>query len=155
MYNHGKDSNIADTLSRITTKDLKDVNRKVNNTIEINCANEQKYNKGPNKEPKVYNVINNNDAKKCMQIKFGWHLCSNTHGRKITVKFKISDMYTNRKLDLGQSFQTLETEVGILGKSRIKISPSGNIFKFVSQNQFKIKDRSSATLKDDNNGQLL
>jgi len=47
-------------------------------------------------------------------------------------------MYTNRILDLGQLYQRLKKEAGILNISQMKVAPSEKIFDTNSMESFKI-----------------
>ena len=63
--------------------------------------------------------------------------CLFKHGNKIIVRIEISDLYTNGILDLGQFFQRLEKEAGILKIKQLKVAPSKKIFESVSIDYFK------------------
>jgi len=47
-------------------------------------------------------------------------------------------MYTNGIFDLGQFFQRLEKEAGILNISKLKVAPSEKIFDTISNESFKL-----------------
>lgn len=90
-----------------------------------------------NKEPNVYEVINNNDVKKFVNLKFNNHKCLFKHGKRIISPFLVNDFYSKGKFDLGQFFSRLNSEAGLQNIVNIKLSPSEQIFEFVSLNEFK------------------
>jgi len=65
-------------------------------------------------------------------------LCLLRHGKKVIARIDVSDMYTNRILDLGQLYQRLKKEAGILNISQMKVAPSEKIFDTNSMESFKI-----------------
>jgi len=64
-------------------------------------------------KPKVYEVINNDEVRKVVTLHVKDMLCLFKHGRKITARYDVSDLYTNGILDLGQFFKRLEMQAGI------------------------------------------
>jgi len=73
-------------------------------------------------------------------------LCLFKHGRKITARYDVSDLYTNRILDLGQFFQRLEMQAGINKISQLKMAP-WEIFHFLNEIYTKQKNDASNNLK--------
>jgi len=65
-------------------------------------------------------------------------LCLLKHKKKVIAGIDVSDMYINGIFDLGQFFQRLENEAGILNISQLKVAPSKKIFDTISMESFKI-----------------
>jgi len=63
--------------------------------------------------------------------------CFFKHGKQITAKYNVSDLFTNGILDLGQFFQRLEMQAGIYKISQLKVAPWENIFEQVSIDDLK------------------
>jgi len=117
-YLKGKDNYVADALSRITIKDLQNITgnlkkvttryqsrqkfRAENKQIELPTHSIEKASK-----PNVYKVINNDEVRKVVTLHVKDILCLFKHGRNITAKYDVSDLYFNGILDLGQFFQRL------------------------------------------------
>jgi len=64
-------------------------------------------------------------------------LCLFEHGRKISARYDVIDLYTNGILDLGQFFLRLEMQAGINKIGQLKMAPWENIFEHVSIDNFK------------------
>jgi len=108
-YLRGKDNYVADALSRITIKELKDI---VGNIMKVttilqsrqkSCTGEankselhtQSREKAP--MPNVYQVINNDEVRKVVTLQVKNMICFFKHGKKITARYDIDDLYTNRE----------------------------------------------------------
>jgi len=63
--------------------------------------------------------------------------CFFKHGKQITARYNVSDLFTNGILDLGQFFQRLEMQAVIYKISQLKVAPWENIFEQVSKDDFK------------------
>lgn len=150
-YLKGKDNHIADALSRITIKDLKTINREILKVTtrskakqENSCKDEaivkiQEEKEQTIEKPKVYEVVNNNDTKKYVLIKIDKHKCLLKRGKTIVSRFDVDDLYSNETFDLNQFFQRLISKAGMHKITKMRISPSEQMFQFVSLNEFKIK----------------
>jgi len=53
-------------------------------------------------KPNVYEVINNDAVRKVVTLHVNNNLCFFKHGKKITARYDVGDLYTNGTLDLGQ-----------------------------------------------------
>lgn len=62
-YLKGKDNHVAEALSRVSIGNLIEINRNILMVQPRSLQNK-------NKEPNVYEVINNNDVKKFVNLKF-------------------------------------------------------------------------------------
>jgi len=91
-------------------------------------------------KPNVYEAINNDEVRKVVTLHVKDMLCLFKHSRKITARYDVSDLYTNRILDLGQFFQRLEMQAGINKIRQLKMAPRENIFEPVSIDNFKQMD---------------
>jgi len=134
QYLKGKDNYVPDALSRITIKDLQNITGNIKN-VTTRYQNRQKF-RAENKpielpthsiekasKPNVYEVINNDEVRKLVTLHVKHMLCLFKHGRKITARYDVSDLYTNGILDLGQFFQRLEMKAGINKISQLKMVP--------------------------------
>lgn len=126
-YLKGKDNHVAEALSRVSIGNLIEINRNILMVQPRSLQNK-------NKEPNVYEVINNNDVKKFVNLKFNNLKCLFKHGKRIISQFSVNDFYSKRKFDLGQFFSKLNSEAGLQNIVNIKLSPSEQIFEFVSLN---------------------
>jgi len=61
-------------------------------------------------KPNVYGVINNDEELKVVTLHVNNMTCFFKHGKQITARYNVSDLYTNGILDLGQFFQRLEMQ---------------------------------------------
>lgn len=64
-------------------------------------------------KPNVYEVINNDEVRKVVTLHVKHTLYLFKHGRKITARYDVSDLYTIGTLDLGQFSQRLDMQAGI------------------------------------------
>ena len=148
-YLKGKDNFVADALSRINIKEFKNMQNKVltvttrqqsrqnkNCTVEKNELLPRQSQKNVSK-PNVHEVIKNDEVRKVVTLRITESKCLFKHGNKIIARIEISDLYTNGILDLGQFFQRLEKEAGILKIKQLKVAPSEKIFESVSIDYFK------------------
>jgi len=97
-YLRGKDNYVADALSRITIKELKDITgniMKVTRRLQSrqnSCAGETKKSELHTQSiekasmPNVYQVINNDDVRKVVTLQVKNMICFFKHGKKITAK---------------------------------------------------------------------
>jgi len=60
-------------------------------------------------------------------------LCLFKRGRKLTARYDVSDLYTNRILDLDEFFQRLEMQAGINKINQLKMR-SGKFSIFLTKN---------------------
>lgn len=147
-YLKGKDNHVADALSRITIKELKDI---TGNILKVttrfqsrqkSCAGKeqldlQKQTKEIASEPNVYEVITNDEVRKVVTLQLNDSICLFKHGKKIIARYDVGDLYTNGILDLDQFLQRLELQAGIYDISQIKMAPWKKIFEHVSIDKFK------------------
>jgi len=148
-YLKGKDNHVADALSRITIGELKAINRQIlkvttrSTTRQKNtCAGEKLHepNEKENiKMPNIYQVINNIDAKKYVILKIDKHKCLLKRGKQIITRFDMTNFYSNEIIDLDQFFQRLNEEARINSIIQTQLSPSEQIFEFVTIKNFKEK----------------
>jgi len=89
-------------------------------------------------QPKVYEVFVNNEVRKVVTLRVTDSLCLLKHEKKVLARIDVNDMYTNGILDIGQFFQRLEKEAGILNISKLKVAPSEKIFDTISNESFKL-----------------
>jgi len=148
-YLKGKDNFVADALSRINIKELKDMQHKVLKVTTRQQYRQKKSCAGKDQEdlpmqsldnaskPNVYEVICNDEVRKVVTLLIKNQICFLKHGRKIIARIDVSDLYTNESLDLGQFFQRLEMQAGILKISQLKVAPSEKIFELISIESFK------------------
>lgn len=148
-YLKGKDNFVADALSRITISELKDIQNKVlkvttrqQSKQKNSCAGKkqvdlQRQTLEIASKPNVFEVIHNDEVRKVVTLRIINSICLFKRGNKILARFEIKDLYTNGILDLGQFFQRLETEAGILKIYKLKVAPCEKIFELVSMDSFK------------------
>jgi len=151
-YLKGKDNYVADALSRITIDQLKNISKQVlkvttrNQSRQESCAG--KGNKNDKVElpkqttqeaskPKVYGVINNDEVRKVVTLHVNNMICFFKHGKKITARYNVEDLYINGTLDLGQFFHRLEKQAGMHNINQLKMAPWENIFDNISIDTFK------------------
>jgi len=63
--------------------------------------------------------------------------CLLKRGNKVIARIDVDDLYTNRILDLGQFFQRLDMQAGMLKISQLKLAPSEKIIESISIDSFK------------------
>jgi len=88
-------------------------------------------------KPNVYEVINNDEVRKVVTLHVNNNLCFFKHGRKITARYDVGDLYTNGSCNLGQFFQRLELQAGKQKIAQLKVAPWENIFENISIDKFK------------------
>jgi len=54
-------------------------------------------------------------------------MCLLKHGKKITARYDVSDLYTKGTTDLGQFFQRIEKQAGIHKVSQLKVKISSQV----------------------------
>jgi len=109
-YLKGKDNYVNDALSRITLKDPQNITGNIRK-VTTRYKNRQKI-RAENKEielptlrvekaskPNVYEVISNDEVRKVVTLHVKDMLCLFKHGREITARCDVSDLYTNGILD--------------------------------------------------------
>ncbi|OIC27728.1 hypothetical protein A7M48_19275 [Acinetobacter baumannii] len=89
--------------------------------------------------PNIYQVINNIDAKKYVILKIDKHKCLLKRGKQIITRFDMTNFYSNEIIDLDQFFQRLNEEARINSIIQTQLSPSEQIFEFVTIKNFKEK----------------
>jgi len=147
-YLKGKDNFVADALSRITIKDLQNITA---NILQVTTRQKSRQNSCAGKDkvelprqsqvkaskPNVYEVINNDEVRKVVTLHVNNNICFFKHGKKITARYDVGDLYTNGSLDLGQFFQRLELQAGKQKITQLKVAPWENIFENISIDKFK------------------
>jgi len=88
-------------------------------------------------KPNVYGVISNDEVRKVVTLHVNNMTCFFKHGKQITTRYNVSDLFTNGILDLGQFFQGLEMQASIYKISQLKVAPWENIFEQVSIDDLK------------------
>jgi len=88
-------------------------------------------------KPNVYGVINNDEVRKIVNLHVNNITCFFKHGKQITARYNVSDLFTNGILNIGQFFQRLKMQAGIYKISQLKVAPWENIFEQVSIDDFK------------------
>jgi len=93
----------------------------------------------------VYGVINNDEVREVVTLHVNNMTCFFKHGKQITARYNVSDLFTNGILDLGQIFQRLKMQAGIYKISQLKVAPREKIFEKVSMDD--LKNMCNKTLK--------
>jgi len=86
-------------------------------------------------QPNVYEVID--EVRRVVTLRITDSLCLLKHKKKVIAGIDVSDMYINGIFELGQFFQRLENEAGILNISQLKVAPSKKIFDTISMECLK------------------
>jgi len=146
-YLRGKENFVADALSRINIEDLKNLQYENNKIFPVTTRSKskklntdpQQIDRAPFKtaEPKIFDVLNPNDVKKCVKLKLSSDNCFLKHGKRKLTHLQINDLITNGKVDLGKFFPRLEKVAGDLNIKMLRMSPNENIFENTDIEEFK------------------
>ena len=145
-YLRGKENFVADALSRITIEDLKNLNKENVKIFPVTTRSKSKLTdenkksfKIPTKaeEPKVFDILNASEVKKCVKLKLSLGKCAFKHGKKVLKQFQFDDLITNEKIDYGKFFSRLEKEASNYNINLFQMSPNESIFQSLCIEKFK------------------
>jgi len=147
-YLRGRENFVADALSRINIEDLKNLSNKNNKIFPVTTRSKSKQKLQTNQkqtdstptnrnEPKIFDVLNINDVKKCVKLKLSSDNCFLKHGKRILTHLKFNDLVTNGNVNFGKFFPRLELVASNYNIKMLQMSPYEHIFKNIDIEQFK------------------
>lgn len=149
-YIKGKDNIVADALSRIDFKEIKNLSKENENIIAVMTRSRTKAlesNKDINKvnedynlqDPKIYEVLNNLEVKNYPTIHFNMKKlkCIVTYKKKIIIEFDLNEFIKNESLKLTSVLMKLENETKKKKIDKLKLGLGDPILECVSARTLK------------------
>lgn len=145
QYLSGKENYVADALSRINFKDI----RNIHDESKINVVTRHQFKKRENEKdnvsntekaiarPKIYEALNKNEFKRHVALELLDQILYFRKGRRILCRIDASNLFVKEKIDLGRFFSRLIEAADKQGVKKLRLSLNDNIFKYTRVEEFK------------------